>query len=570
MSDDTKGKLAEYIAERRLARLPEGAPREQVEAILDRPDVDAYVQAIEAPLLLDLIKRAGWDDAMELLGHVSSEQLQTFVDLDCWRRDTFLPQALEPWLVGLLTEAGDAAFKRHCREVDPEVLAMYFKANLLVDLMDEEGLVPPAFAAMEVETSPDGVYALVYPEDERTAAILRAMLDRLYEVDRVLAWTLLEAARWELMSPMEDEAYRWRTSRLEELGFVEFDEAMVIYQPLDPVRYREKLEAGDFEPKPRAAVPSSLPVVAVAASEERFYAAAMMQRLEGEALDRTMAEFVALQNRAFIAEGIEPGDVSEGQFVAERTTGYLSIGLEYLSRRDDARALEILRSAPLRNVFRVGFTIIDRLHENVSRLRRRPATTIIEGVRFSLLRGPDAALCEALLRARPMYSAAPTEQDIFHTQSQVDDAALRLGLIAFKQLWVFGVLGVAPGELVRLAYGDVWLNEPPTVTFDAIFATWVASYMLGRKPDMYGLSSAEVQRLPEVLRSRPWEGDLLGFFDALVGQLLESLPAGARLMTRWLEQTVDELADELGSVAGIDDVAMFTDVVIVQREGALA
>jgi hypothetical protein len=557
-------KLTEYIDERRLARLPEGTPRQKVETMLDRPDADAYIKAVDAPVLFQLIKDAGWEDAQPLMAHVSTEQLQTFVDLDCWRKDRFQPDKLRPWLAAILAEADDVTFKRHCRDVDAEVLAMFFKSTLRVDLMGEEGEVPEQFWDENVEVSPDGVYALVYPEDEATAVLLRQTVDRLYEVDRVLAWTLLEAVRWELMSPMEEEAFRWRRSRLEEYGFVEFDEAMKIYKPLDPLRFRERIEAGEIEEKLAVEPQDNLPILPSVPEEERFYAAAVIKGLEGDALQSAMAEFVALHNRALIAEGIEPGASAEADAVTERTTGYLSIGLEYLSRRNDEVAAELVRTIPLRDIFRVGFTTVEKLRDNVARIRRRPALTIIEGERWSLLREEDAALCEAILRPRPMFALSPTEHEIFHTQSQVDEAALKLGLIAFKQLWLFGVKQIAPGELVQFAYGDVWLNEAPDVTFDAFFASELAAVLLGRDPDRFGIRPDELEKLPARLREKPWGDDPVGFFEPIVGPVLEQLPAGTRLVTRWLEQTLDRLVDELGGVQEIENPAIFTPVLILQ------
>lgn len=563
-------KLTDYIDERRLALLPDGTPRQKVEAMLDRPDADAYVKAVDAPVLFQLIRNAGWEDAQPLMAHVSTEQLQTFVDLDCWRKDRFQPDKLRPWLAAVVAETDDRTFRDHCRDVDAEILALFFKSTLRVDIMGEEGEVPEQFYGDSVELSPDGVYAMVYPEDEATAVLLRQTIKRLYEVDRVLAWTLLEAVRWELVSPMEEEAYRWRRSRLEEYGFVEFDEAMKIYKPLDPARFRERLEAGEVDEKVAAEPQDNLPVLPSIPQEERFYAAAIIKSLDGADVQSVMAEFIALHNRALIAEGVEPGASSEADFVAERTTGYLSIGLEYLSRRNDEVAADLVRTVPLRDIFRAGFTTVERLRDNVARIRRRPALTIIEGEHWSLLREREAALCDAILRPRPQFAKSVTEHEIFHTQAQVDEAALRLGLIAFKQLWLFGVKQIAPGELVRFAYGDIWLNEAPDVTFDAFFASELAAVLSGREPDRFGVRPAELEKLPARLREKPWGDDPVGFFEPIVGPVLEQLPAGTRLVTRWLQETLDRLVDELGGVQEIDNPALFTPVLIVQANGSAA
>lgn len=563
-------KLTDYIDERRLVQLPDGTPAERIEALLDRPDAREYVQAVDAPVLYQLIKDAGWGEAEDLIGYVSTEQLQIFVDLDCWRRDVFDPRKLEPWMAAVLSETDDRTFRAHCRDTDPEVLALYFKDSLLVGLFDEEGMVPPEFYDKDVAASPDGVYALVYPEDENSRALLNGLINRLYETDMVLAWTLLEAVRWELRSPMEEEAYRWRNSRLEEYGFVEFDEAMRIYRPLDPVRFRERIDAGDVDVKSAVDGPQNLPVLSGVADEGRYFAAAMIQRLEGESLQTVMAEFVALQNRALIAEGAEPSEAGDAQPVAERTTGYLSIGLEFLSRRNDERAVEILQSVHLRDVFRAGFTSVEKLRDNVARIRRRPTLTLVERERFSLLRAADAALCDAILRPRPMFAEISGDRDSFHTQDQVDRAALRLGLIAFKQLWLFGVMSVSPGELVQRTMSGLWLSEAPDLTFDAFFATALAQVLVERPPDTFGLRPGELNKLPALLRAKPWGDDAIGFFEPVVGPVLEELPAGVRLVGRWLETALAELHDELAAVSNVDTPELFRGLLVLQTDASKA
>lgn len=540
------------LTERRpeAVQLPAGEPEEQIVAILDRPDAASFVAAIEAPTLYRLVLDAGWDVGQELVPYLTPQQLQTCLDFDCWTKGRFLPEKVAPWLAALVAEADDATFRRQCREMEPEVLAIFVQEYLWVDVFGEEGEVPLHFADEMVERSPDGVYALVYRGDDSVNALIRAALNRLYELDMVLAWTLLEAARWELRSAMEEEALRWRTSRLEEWGFVDLDEAMEIYKPLDGAKYRERLERGEVGAKRPAVAAENIAALAVLGEQGRgLYAARILARLSGQELETAMAEFVALQNRASIAEGIDPGDRGDVEAVAERTAGYLSIGLEFLSRRDDERAADILRTAPLRDVFRVGFTTVDRLRDHVHRIRRRPTLSLIEGERFSLLRGADAALGEALANVRPQYAALDGTREIFSTQAQVDDAAFRLGLIAFKQLWLFGVLGAGPAELAQRAHSGAWLNEPPELTFDAFFAAAVAQVLVGLEPDGLGLAPSDLPLLLERIRARPWADDLLATFEPLVGPALERLGPGGRLMTRWLEATLAELVDELGGVS---------------------
>ncbi len=547
-------------------QLPAGEPEDQVIAILDRPDALEFVASIDPPTVYRLISDAGWELAQELVPLLTSEQLQTCVDLDCWTSHEFRPAKFSPWLAALVSASSDAVFRRGCREMDPEILALYFSEYVLVDFWGEEGEVPDAFWDKEpVERSPDGVYALVYEGDDSTNALMRAAVARLYDVDRVLAWTLFEATRWELQSGMQEEALRWRTSRLEEWGFVDFDEALQIYRPLDGARFRDKLERGDYVPKVGVEPQTNMPAMLNITDGARYYAARIMRALVGQDLERALAEFVALQNRATVGEGIDPGDRADAERVAERTTGYLSIGLEFLARQDDERALEILRTVPLRDVFRVGYTTVEKLRENVQRVRRRPTLSLVEGVRFSLLREADTALAESVANIRPVFADEAGYRDIFHTQAQVDDAAARLAMIAFKQLWLFGVQRSEPPDLVQRAQAGAWLNEAPELTFDAFFATAVAQVLLGRPPDTLGLEAAALDDLGVALRARSWVDDPIAAFEPLVGPVFEALGGAGRLMTRWLDATIAELVDELGAVAS-PDPAMFTALLIMKRD----
>ncbi|MFW5968936.1 MAG: DUF6178 family protein, partial [Persicimonas sp.] len=170
--------------------LPPGDPVDQVQAILDKDDPVGFLQQLDSQTFYELIKRAGWDQTHDLIQYATPRQVQNFLDFDCWTRDRLIPDKMDKWLTALVTEASDEKLRRVCRELDPEMLAMYFKAHLQVDELDE-GRIPDDMEG-NIAKSPDGVYAIVYPDDEDKAALLRVLIDRLYAADRVLAWTLLE------------------------------------------------------------------------------------------------------------------------------------------------------------------------------------------------------------------------------------------------------------------------------------------------------------------------------------------------------------------------------------------
>ncbi|MBA2662812.1 MAG: hypothetical protein H0U74_10985 [Bradymonadaceae bacterium] len=551
--------------------LPAGNAAEQINAILARPDYEGFIQSLNPQTLFRLIKEAGWNEGHDLVAYAAPWQIQAFVDLDCWQRDQFSVKKMEPWLVALADNADDAQFKRVMRGLEPEVIALYFKAHLHAEPYDPDEGIPDHLEG-DVALSPDNAYVLVFPEDEDTTALLRSLINRLYESDYALAWTLFEATRWELTSEMEESAYRWRTSRMEELGFVKFEEALAVYNYVNPVQFRERLERRDITPKVHVRAPREIevPVVIESHVDEDFYFFQILKEIESDTtVHDLLFELGTLINKTMIGDGIEPGELESGHEVARRTLGYLSLGLEFLSRRDDTRSHEVLQAVALRDVFRVGYSLTRKLQLNVLGLESRPTLSLISGIRFSLLNTDEEALCDAITRARPSYAENHAEFDLFRTQAQLDSAAQRVAMIAFKQLWLFGVLRQSMDNLAALVYGGALLNEPVDVTFDALFATAMATYLTGGSTQLRGLALDELQALPAILQARAWQDDVIAYFEALVGPILVELPPSvANMATLWLKATVARLEDELANVDFVSTPEFFQSVLLLNHPAA--
>lgn len=532
-------------------QLPEGDPVEQIDAILDRPDAVEYIKTLNPHSLFRLIKRAGFDQGVDLIPYTSPRQLQVFVDLDCWSDDRLDTDRMATWLAVLVADADDQHFRRAMRDIDPEVIGLFFKKNVVAIEIVEEGEIPPGMPE-NTELSPDNAYAIAYPEDEDLAALMRALVDRLYFVDHGLAWTLFEAVRWELTSEMEETAFRFRTSRLEEFGFVERTEALEVYATLEPVEFRNRFEEGQLDEKPAVSPPDTFDVPAVISDniDDQFYVFTILDSIDDdETVQRLCTELISLTNRTMVADGIEPGELETGREVVRRSAGFLSLGLEFVARADDDTARTALESIPLRSLFRVGYSITANLQKRAGDLEDRPTLSLIEGVPYSLLNPDERALFEGLAEIRPTFGRDEVTFEIFKNQDQVDRAALRIGMVAFKQLWLFGVTDHSVEQLAEMVYDGPLLNEPDTVTFDAFFTTALMTHGLHGEPELRGLTENELRNIPALLRDEPWDEDPVGYFEPLIGPMLVELPSQTTgLATRWLEETLQRLVDEFAPV----------------------
>lgn len=559
--------LARALSDIAQPMLPSGDAAQQIKALIERDDTDAAVKALDPQTLFNLIKAAGFDQGVDLIPYTTPDQMQAFFDFDTWRRDQLLSARMHRWVGALIEETSDAQFKLVVRELDSELLAIYFKRGLQVYLTDNGRI--PEDVPDEAVLSPDFQYALIYPEDESHATNLRNIINRLFELDRVLAWTLIEAVRWELPSEMEEYAYRWRNARLQDHGFVPKDEAMAVYRLLDPVALREQIEQNIPNTKPALQTPAhqDLPTVLTSEFSDEFFILQILGVIEDQHKVRELLyELHGLTNRTLIADGIEPGELNSGRQVIRRTLGYLSLGLEHLSRAKHERAQEIVQQLALRDILRAGYTIVVRLQHQARQLLHRPTLTMVDGQEYSLLNDDERALMEGLMRQRPTFAKSPDDFDLFKHQAQVDQAALRLGELAIKQLWLFGAQRQSIEQLATLIYHDSLLIEPVDVTFDMCMTTTIAMLMARGQPELAPLTPADFSTLLEALALAPWEADPAAYFNPILTEATRVLPTNSSpLLARWIMQRVEALKDELGALQDPQDALIVRTLVLLRK-----
>jgi hypothetical protein len=178
----------------------------------------------------------------------------------------------------------------------------------------------------------------------------------LFEQDYWLYFRMLQSVNEELQPELEEWALRWRTGRLEDLGFPSWDRAMRIYGHLRPDRLAElPIEAHDLEVE-RWQLPvwiGELP--AVADSRHALFRAAA--RLDAETRARFLYAFLSLANKVAVADRRELGDAGTLPDTIEKAARVASLGLEHLARENGLELADALQRVPLERLFRVGVNL---------------------------------------------------------------------------------------------------------------------------------------------------------------------------------------------------------------------
>jgi hypothetical protein len=337
----------------------------------------------------------------QLLQLGQPEQIRTVLDLDCWYKDTLQSPRVLEWLEDL-QRSGVESFVRTVRELDIELLLAFLRHHIRVQgaVPLEEDPEPQQYD----ETLANELYRVEFlrPEDtlnNRIHQLLR--FTRIADLD--LYHALMQGVMWEQESELHEWAYRWKSGRLQDEGFLDYYDAVETYRLVDLEHVTQAISASPHSPGiPESAEETGLvPSYAWSLTPSgSFLDQALASDFSPETLARLCWEMVYLCNRELVYHQVDFGEAPAVQTTLRRVHAYVNIGLEYLSGSHPTQLPSIMVRHPLQFIYQVGFTLVMRLFQRAHRLRHHLGHT--PGIRRAL---PSLAhcVCEGLLQHAPQF-----------------------------------------------------------------------------------------------------------------------------------------------------------------------
>jgi len=313
------------------------------------PVPEAVIPLIPEAELCFTVKMIGIEDAAWLLEHATPEQVVACVDLDGWRGTAPDRAAIDSWL-DTLAMTTDAAFLRSIRALDPELVVLFLKHRVQCFQKpdDDEGWQPP-----EGGLTVEGQFYFVAVREGDDLEALVAMLRALFVADYWVYFRMMQGIIHELDIVNEEWALRWRTGRLEDLGFPPWDRAMDIYHFIrreDRTAVPEEttsLDVGEWH------LPVWMPSLPASTDHQHLLFRTLVQLDEFERRSALYA-FVALANKIAVADRMELSDAESTPIAIDKAADFASAGLEFLSTELGLDAVDVLRRVPLQRLFSVG------------------------------------------------------------------------------------------------------------------------------------------------------------------------------------------------------------------------
>lgn len=350
------------------------SPKKALDHILDAKHPAALVHSFPEEDFYFFMHDLGVADSLELLSLASDKQWEYIVDVEVWHKDHIELNQMTHWL-SILCQADPDRFLRWFLKHKTEFVEYYLFKNIEVIVRghDED----PSDIGDDYFTYDDVFYVkfknnnfeyhlsdqkLSEDCNEQRDLFLHNFLLRLSSYNYNAYRNVLVESTSILSAETEESEYRWRNVRLAEKGFVPFEEALGIYQSMEPSEfYRQSKKqfvrvTSDFSESFALPIPHYKTNML---NSGNVFVDSLMYIESDDFIRQIQMEFAGLCNQVISADQDVVRSKEKLKSVIKKVCGYLSVGLECLitEKQDDSLNVvaAIIKKYPLSQIFRVGY-----------------------------------------------------------------------------------------------------------------------------------------------------------------------------------------------------------------------
>ncbi|MBU4503322.1 MAG: hypothetical protein KJ635_01295, partial [Proteobacteria bacterium] len=384
MNEDKDTKLAIELFQnlsrqrKEILSLPE---EKALDRILDSPQPAAIIHSFPEEDFYFLINDIGLEDSLQLLSLASDKQLEYILDIEVWEKDRIGINNVTKWL-DLFFRADPQRFVRWFLNKKTEFIEFYLFKNIEVKIREHDQ--DPSIFGDDFFTL-DNVYYIRFVdlpvETESNSNFIKNrneflsnFIETLSGYDHNIFQNVLLEAFTVIPAEYEEEAFRLRNVRLAEKGFLPFDEAIGIYQPLKPEALSKQSAKFITE---RSEIRLYIPVPHYSTGmlkEGNLFTDSLKKIEKDNVLDQIQVELASLANQILVADQKIIRNKEELGDIVKKACGYISIGLKQLAEEsndlDENRAVALIQRFPLSQIFRVGYGLVLELKWRAEKWRK--------------------------------------------------------------------------------------------------------------------------------------------------------------------------------------------------------
>ncbi|MBF0449651.1 MAG: hypothetical protein HQK75_03020 [Candidatus Magnetomorum sp.] len=342
------------------------SPEEALDRIISCEQPIALVHSIPAQDFLMLVHDIGPEDALPILSLASTKQWQYMIDVQVWKRDRLCISETTKWL-HLMMKAEPNRFIHWFLNEDPKFFYYYLYQNIdIVGLQEDEDFsdLPDTFFSL------DNIYYISLSDarleqpleretEELREELITEFLKRLAAYDHYEYQKVLVNISSVLAAEFEEESFRLKNSQLESYGFLSFDDAIAIYQPIPEKHFfkgKRKPVVASKTATPQMVGPQ-YPIQMI--SRDNYFAEALMLMDSEESLSELHVHFAHLCNQIISADAISISSQDTLKQVVNKACGYIHIAIESLLAENAPNPVslkQIVLNYPIKELFQWGYS----------------------------------------------------------------------------------------------------------------------------------------------------------------------------------------------------------------------
>jgi hypothetical protein len=504
------------------------------------------------------LKQVGEEDALPILALTTPSQLRFILDIELWKKDELDGDKVVTWLKYLLA-CGESKIIELVNTADMELLALMLRKIVYLIPNEEDAIIPEGLPSIML----DEYFTILsnIPEETENIGLLLRILR---QTDRDLFYKLLFATYSAMEEETQEAALRWRNSRLEESGFLDFDEAVEIYGYVGEEEARRMASVAPhiyYSPEESGPAAPAYPVLLM---ERRTFFYDLLRSIEDRLLENRLRQEIAFSaNRLLVADAEHIGEIDSIKKALARLFSLVNVGLLFLTSGEKEAALDMLRNVALRDIFQIGFSRVADLKTDAAELARRfwPQWAA-DG--FGFLDRPQDEIMRGLTMRVPQYSA-PAERSgagfrDFETMEEVRENRRVVDEIGVVAETCFDKLGIPRPHEAKPVLLGVFASGLEEITLRSLLLTGFVNLVLKdrfdvsplAREDMAGLfeKALEIGASGRRVVKRENKTKLLEWLAQATG--FEASKAG--ILERFVAASMKELEDEVGGIRTWQDV----------------
>lgn len=376
-----------------MKRVLQCDPSQRARTIIDSPYTSEILRQLSPQETYMMIKDSWGSDSQILLQYVPPEAIGHYIDMDCWDRDSLCIDVLVEWLLEIYN-ASDDTLQEALETMDLDLIILLFQSYLeVVHVVPTDEQIPDLLN--EGYESFDDIYYFRFTRDDERIQFLKDVLSIMFTHHQDIYYGIMEGVMWEIKSFMEESLFERRTFRLMEMGFPPPDEAMSIYQHIQPSKLLKK---GIQKEKTPVMDQDShfLPSLYMEQfTENRGLIVKAIEELNQQTRDRLMYEMVYLANKILMADYKPLNDAEELKKSMDRASSLTSLGLAIAMKERTSSPSDILTDINVETLFALGYNMVAAQKQRLKLLLREIESSMIP---MSL-----NEYTEGLLKKRPLY-----------------------------------------------------------------------------------------------------------------------------------------------------------------------